>query len=590
MATTSTHTNTHTHPSPWPNTRNQLLPNIVDSLAETRPDSIYAEVPTSPGSFSEGFRKITYADLANAVNGVALWIRENVGEAKAKGEGEKAFETLMYFGPGDGRHAILALGAVKAGYKMLFTTPRYSTSGQIELLKKVGCRTMLLASTPRPAVADEILEEYPMSSFQVPELEELLTKRYPVYPYSKTFEEAKYEPLVVLHTSGTTGTPKPVVWTHDWADSFCAERYLEPPEGFKCVDGYLKGKRVFSLLPHFHAGNNFLSLFFSLHTGTVIIYPLPNLPPAAHMLADALTHTPIDSSMMVPPFVEQLAASSPQTLSHISSNLTSKTIIYAGGSISDSAGKTISEKLTLLAVCGSTEMGFWPIIRRINSNSASANKNHDNSWAYMHFHPSAQINLEKRSDDRYETILHRASGDYIQPIFTLPPHRESERYETSDLWTPHPTEEGLWKHVGRTDDMLTFASGEKFHPSAFEEYILGNVGSGLGSDGNVNVKGVLVVGTGRKRAVLLVEAERGVEGRMDMDREREGLMSRIWPVVEKANEMCPVYARVGKGDLLIVDGGRKALPRTAKGSVRRDLAVRSFKEEVNQLFKEESGR
>lgn len=105
-----------------------------------------------------------------------------------------------------------------------------------------------------------------MSTFEVPELEELLTQRYPLYEYSKTFEEAKHEPLVVLHTSGTTGTPKPVIWTHEWGDSFGAERYLEPPEGFECTDRYLKGSRMFSLLPPFHV--SFPLRFFFL----VLVY------------------------------------------------------------------------------------------------------------------------------------------------------------------------------------------------------------------------------------------------------------------------------------------------------------------------------
>jgi acyl-coenzyme A synthetase/AMP-(fatty) acid ligase len=31
------------------------------------------------------------------------------------------------------------------------------------------------------------------------------------FPYHKTFDEAEWEPLCVLHTSGSTGNPKPIV-------------------------------------------------------------------------------------------------------------------------------------------------------------------------------------------------------------------------------------------------------------------------------------------------------------------------------------------------------------------------------------------
>lgn len=36
-------------------------------------------------------------------------------------------------------------------------------------------------------------------------------EKAPDFPYNRTFEEAKWDPFVVLHTSGSTGLPKPVV-------------------------------------------------------------------------------------------------------------------------------------------------------------------------------------------------------------------------------------------------------------------------------------------------------------------------------------------------------------------------------------------
>ena len=47
------------------------------------------------------------------------------------------------------------------------------------------------------------------------EIEELLAKIYPHFAFEKTFESARHEPLVVLHTSASTSHPKPVVWKHD---------------------------------------------------------------------------------------------------------------------------------------------------------------------------------------------------------------------------------------------------------------------------------------------------------------------------------------------------------------------------------------
>lgn len=54
---------------------------------------------------------------------------------------------------------------------------------------------------------DDILAARQMRHVVIPDLEDLLDPtKAPHYPFEKTFEEAKNDPYVVLHTSGTTGT------------------------------------------------------------------------------------------------------------------------------------------------------------------------------------------------------------------------------------------------------------------------------------------------------------------------------------------------------------------------------------------------
>ena len=89
----------------------KLLNNVVDSVARTTPDLVYAELPRSSVDLSQGFRQVTYRDFANGINGIAWWIRKSLGPSET-------FETLTYIGPNDLRHNLLLLGAVKAGYKV----------------------------------------------------------------------------------------------------------------------------------------------------------------------------------------------------------------------------------------------------------------------------------------------------------------------------------------------------------------------------------------------------------------------------------------------------------------------------------------
>jgi acyl-coenzyme A synthetase/AMP-(fatty) acid ligase len=92
-----------------------------------------------------------------------------------------------------------------------------------------------------------------MRSLQIPELKELLaTSEVPPYKFNKSFEEAKDEPFAVLHTSGSTGLPKPIVLHHSWFTSLDAQQGLKPFNGYEIQWKAFSGKTVFGLLPPFH--------------------------------------------------------------------------------------------------------------------------------------------------------------------------------------------------------------------------------------------------------------------------------------------------------------------------------------------------
>ena len=137
-------------------------------------------------------------------------------------------------------------------------------------MKLVDCKTMLVPEDRLPII-DAILNESKMRILQIPKLDELLEHTHPNYPFHKSFQDAQNEPLVVLHTSGTTGLPKPIIWTHAWAASFGEQRLLTPPPGFELSDAMLLKTRILSLMPPFHVSH---SLFhtYGVHFPAVYRY------------------------------------------------------------------------------------------------------------------------------------------------------------------------------------------------------------------------------------------------------------------------------------------------------------------------------
>lgn len=96
---------------------------------------------------------------------------------------------------------------------MIFPSPRNSNEAHYAVMKAAGCSKFLHARTTA-ALAQSLKDGWPhaegasgeLFTLQVPEYQEFLDEApAPHYPYEKTFDEAKNDPFLILHTSGTTG-------------------------------------------------------------------------------------------------------------------------------------------------------------------------------------------------------------------------------------------------------------------------------------------------------------------------------------------------------------------------------------------------
>lgn len=88
----------------------RLLPTVVDETARSQPELPYSYVPVS-SNVGDGFKTVTFSEIATATNHMAFWIEQNLGLSTY-------FETLAYMGTGDLRYVVVFLAAVKCGYKV----------------------------------------------------------------------------------------------------------------------------------------------------------------------------------------------------------------------------------------------------------------------------------------------------------------------------------------------------------------------------------------------------------------------------------------------------------------------------------------
>lgn len=532
-------------PSPPPGIAGQrLLPCLVDEIADTDPYRVLYSIMKTKDP-AEGFLDITAQDFARAVDKCAWHLRDLLGQAEN-------FPTLTYLGPQDLVYAVLVLASVKTGYKLLLTSPRNSLDAHLALFDKTESNVLLMPPQFPLPIVKQILGARQMQVIEIPGLQHWMQHGpYKRFPYHKTFSEARYDPFVVLHTSGSTGIPKPIIQTHGTIaplDAFTTLPSQGLPDTFPAV---CAGKRVHLAFPLFHAAGICMLLPASLYGRFTIV--LGTFPPSPELINSIHVHGNVQHSTLTPISMIELAKE-PEYLENIGRL---EQINYGGGPCPVEVGNLIAKKTRLLSCLGSTECGIMPI------------EIHDQTdWSYMSFSPALGCEYRSVSDDLYEqVIVRRPELDLYQGIFCT--FRDIEEWPMKDLYAKHPTIDNQWLYKGRMDDIIVFSNGEKLNPIDMENIIVANHA----------VNSALIAGTGQPQSSLLVEVAENFLGL----EERE-LLDIIWPSVEAANEMSPSYGRIYR-HMIAFTSIDKPMLRAGKGTVQRSLTLELYKPELDALYK-----
>lgn len=218
---------------------------------------------------------------------------------------------------------------------MMFLSPRNSIDGHLAVIDSCDCKLWVLPAE-RLGHVDQVLEKRPMKiTASMADLAGLLCEdAVNAYPYTKSFAEARQDPFVVLHTSGSTGLPKPVFVPHGSVATPDAHHLLLPIEGRFTQTQYFNNPcRAYSTFPNFHVGfcrppvaSNISNL--SQSAGMVfccalpffyelsIVFGPPLVPVSLDLVNSMLDHGKVDGSLLAPSILEEISKS-PASLERI---------------------------------------------------------------------------------------------------------------------------------------------------------------------------------------------------------------------------------------------------------------------------------
>ncbi|GJN72092.1 L-aminoadipate-semialdehyde dehydrogenase [Purpureocillium lilacinum] len=533
----------------------RLAVNVVDEIAARDPTRPFVFVPRS-NKPDDGWVPVTFKQLANAVNHVAHIVARDVKPTSAD-----PFPTLGYVGPNDVRYAIVMLACVKAGCQGFFISPRNSVEGQLRLLKATNCTNLWYAESFR-SIVQPWIDQRKMTAKIVPSAEEWLGSEGKPFPYDRPFEEARFEPLCVLHTSGSTGFPKPIVVRQ--GSMAVADKFRSLPDHhgapFVFTGWSSQSQRMLMPMPLFHAAGMLASLtILAVFYGLPLALGIPDQIMTPESVRDCLFYSRADSVMLPPSIVEGLC----QVDGGLEIMKQLNYVVVGGGNLSQAAGDTLLENGILLSnIIQSTEAIPYGIYMQPNPEL----------WQYFIINTDVMGAVWRCHDERegvYELFLKRKNlmDPTDQPAFyTFPAAAE---WSTGDLYKRHPTLPDHWKFHGRADNVIVFSNGEKLNPVTIEDTVMGCTA----------IKGALVVGQDRFQPALLLEP-------FDHPRneaEKRDLLRRVWPYLQEANREAVAHGRISR-QLVMVSDEKIPFARAPKGTVQRPLTIMAYKRQIDDLY------
>ncbi len=352
--------------------------------------------------------------------------------------------------------------------------------------------------------------------------------------------------VLILHSSGTTGLPKPIYNSH---------AYLL---GYATCHDFKNAEEAASLslttLPLYH-GFGLHGPFLSLSVGQPCILPPSSQPPNGASTAALLSMTRAKSLVTVPLILEEISMLPDDE--GVKALLPLDYVAFGGAPLKASVGQKLQAAgVKLLKNYGLTETGPLGLI---------FNPTPSYDWHYFRLRRDMDLELKMLVGMKREAD----GADYYQLVARPPGWKHSFEVQDRLLSNPRASLEEF-NPIGRTDNLIVLATGEKVLPTILESTLCESE----------HVKAAVTFGDSQFELGVIVEPKSAVLSNQ-VDHYRE----LIWPLVLRAGSEMDNHAQLSsKASIIVVPSGQR-LPRSDKGSVLRKDAIAAFETEIADMYK-----